>query len=74
MGRNNCYKKEVAECIKRKAYELWQKDGRKKGCDLHYWLQAEKIVKEQMKEQQLIVNVWAKRGGQSYLQIPQKDR
>ena len=50
MGEHNCYKKDVAECIKKKAYELWEKDGRKKGCDLHYWLDAEKAVKFQIKK------------------------
>ena len=37
MG-NECSKKDAAECIRKKAFELWEKDGRKQGCDLHYWL------------------------------------
>ena len=45
-----CNKKDVAECIKKKAYELWDKDGRKQGCDLNYWLKAEKAVKAQIKK------------------------
>jgi len=36
--------------IKEKARELWEKDGRKQGCDLQYWLKAEKIVKSQSKK------------------------
>ena len=50
MGEHNCYKKDETECIKKKAYELWEKDGRKQGCDLHYWLDAEKAVKVQIKK------------------------
>jgi len=50
MGEHNCYKKDEAECIKKKAYELWDKDGRKQGRDLNYWLNAEKAVKAQIKK------------------------
>ena len=50
MGEHNCYHKEATECIKKKAYELWEKDGRKQGRDLHYWLDAEKAVKIQAKK------------------------
>ena len=49
MG-NECDKKNAAECIKKKAYELWEKEGRKKGRDLDYWLKAEKVVKNQIKK------------------------
>jgi hypothetical protein len=27
--------------ISRRAYELWEKEGRPEGCDLRHWLQAE---------------------------------
>ena len=50
MGERNCCKKEVVECIKKKAYELWDKDGRKQGRDMDYWLNAEKVVKVQIKK------------------------
>lgn len=50
MGEHNCYKKDAAECVRKKAYELWEKDGRKQGRDLHYWLIAEKIVNVQIKK------------------------
>ena len=50
MGEHNCYMNDAQECIKKKAYELWDKDGRKKGCDLQYWLKAEKAVKDQSKK------------------------
>ena len=50
MGEHNCYKKNEAACIQRKAYELWEKDGCKVGCDLNYWLDAEKHVKVQIKK------------------------
>ena len=50
MGEHNCYKSDLQECIKKKAYELWEKDGRKQGRDLQYWLNAEKAVKAQTKK------------------------
>ena len=49
MGEHGCCKKDVTECIKKKAYELWEKAGRKQGCDLDYWINAEKIVKARIK-------------------------
>ena len=49
MGEHNCYKTDVTECIKKKAFELWEKDGRKDGCALHYWLMAENAVKATIK-------------------------
>ena len=42
-----CEKAELTNCIKKKAHELWEKDGRKQNRDLDYWLRAEKIVKSQ---------------------------
>ena len=45
-----CEKAELTNCIKKKAKELWEKDGCKQGRDLDYWLRAEKIVKGQMKK------------------------
>ncbi len=50
MGEHNCYKKEEAECIRKKAYELWEQDGCKPGRDLNYWLHAEKTVKTKIKK------------------------
>ena len=50
MGEHNWCRKDVAECIKKKAYELWDRDGRKQGRDIDYWLQAEKTVKVQIKK------------------------
>ncbi|MDD5069721.1 MAG: DUF2934 domain-containing protein [Candidatus Omnitrophica bacterium] len=45
MGEDSCYKDYAEQCIKKKAYELWEKDGCKPGCDQDYWLIAEKSVK-----------------------------
>ncbi|MEI8350560.1 MAG: AMP-binding protein [Candidatus Omnitrophota bacterium] len=42
--------KDVAERIKKKAYELWEKGGYKQGYDLDYWLDAEKTVMVQAKK------------------------
>ncbi|MEW6535181.1 MAG: DUF2934 domain-containing protein [Candidatus Auribacterota bacterium] len=38
-------KKNEMECIEKKAYELWEKDGRQPGRELDYWLDAEKALK-----------------------------
>ncbi len=35
--------------VKERARELWEKDGRKQGHDLDYWLRAEEMVKSQMR-------------------------
>ena len=53
MGEHNCYRKDVHECIKKKACELWRKDGREPGRDLDYWLLAEKTVKAPIKNSRL---------------------
>jgi len=50
MGAHNCYKTDEKECIKKKAYELWKRDGCRPGRDLEYWLSAEKAVKIQVKK------------------------
>lgn len=41
---------DLTDYIEVKARELWEKDGCKQGRDLDYWLEAEKIVKSQMKK------------------------
>jgi hypothetical protein len=33
-----------AEDISRRAYEIWEREGRPEGCDLRHWLQAEQEV------------------------------
>ncbi|MGH7947552.1 MAG: DUF2934 domain-containing protein [Opitutaceae bacterium] len=30
-----------ADAVSRRAFELWEKEGRPEGCDLRHWLQAE---------------------------------
>ena len=50
MGEHNCYMNNPQEFIKKKAYELWDKEGRKQGRDLDYWLKAEKSVKTHIKK------------------------
>ena len=51
-----CRKADLTDCIRKKAYELWQKDGCKQGRDFDYWLQAEKIVKNQNRPLQKILS------------------
>lgn len=50
MGEHNCYMKNIHECIKEKAYEIWENDGCKEGQDLDYWLIAENTVKKNEEE------------------------
>lgn len=50
MGEHNCFKTNEPECIKKKAKELWEKDGCKQGRELDYWLNAEKAVRGQIKK------------------------
>ncbi|MBI5676369.1 MAG: DUF2934 domain-containing protein [Nitrospirae bacterium] len=52
MGEHNCYRGDVEECIRKKAYELWEKDGRRQDRDLDYWLIAEKSVHVPTKKEQ----------------------
>ena len=51
MSEHNYYKTDVAECVKKSAYELLENDGRKQDRDMDYWLDAEKAVMAQIKEQ-----------------------
>ena len=37
---------DLTNLIRRKARELWEKDGCPPGRDMEYWLKAEKIVKK----------------------------
>jgi len=41
---------DLTEQIRKKAKELWERDGRKQGRDMDYWLQAERLVKGQMRK------------------------
>ena len=47
---SECNKKDMTECVKKKAYELWEKEGRKQGRDLYYWQKAEKTVAARIKK------------------------
>ena len=38
--------KDIAESIRKKAYELYEKRGRKSGHAMDDWLEAERIVKQ----------------------------
>ena len=49
--KKECKEIDLTDYIKIKARELWEKDGCKQGRDLDYWLQAEKIIKTQMKRE-----------------------
>jgi len=50
MSEHTEHKKHEKKCcVATKAYELWEKDGRKQGQDLNYWLTAEKAVQSHPK-------------------------
>jgi hypothetical protein len=51
MNEHNYYKTDVAECIKKNTYESLEHDGRKQGRNMNYWLDVEKAVMAQIKEQ-----------------------
>lgn len=47
VEHNGCRQSE-GECIQRKAYEFWEKDGCNHGRELQYWLKAEHAIKNQI--------------------------
>ncbi len=49
--KKKCKEIDLTDYVKIKAKELWEKDGCKQGRDLDYWLEAEKIIKNQMKRE-----------------------
>ncbi len=44
---SSCSQTQFSDAVKKKAYELYEKSGRKSGRDLANWLEAEKIVRSQ---------------------------
>lgn len=50
MGEHKRHEIHETECIKKEAYALWDKNGRKEGHDVDHWLNAEKAVKSQTKK------------------------
>jgi hypothetical protein len=48
--RNKYEEIDLTDYIRAKAKEIWQDNGWKKGQDLDYWLQAEKIIRNEVKE------------------------
>ena len=66
MAKHNCHKTDIQEYVRKKAYELWEMDGHKQGLDLHYWLIAEKNIKNPEKEKEIApqkVEEWNQNGG-----------
>ena len=41
-------KDQLADMIRKKAYELYEKRGKKQGCDMDNWLEAERIIKQKI--------------------------
>jgi len=46
--RSSCTQEQLSEAIRKKAQELFEKNGKKQGRDLDNWLEAERIVKSQV--------------------------
>ncbi len=40
---------DLTECIRRRAYKIWESEGRLHGCDVVYWLRAEAEVLESLR-------------------------
>lgn len=51
MGGRHFYKAAMMEFIKKEAYESLENDERGQSSDMYYWLDAEKAVMAQIKEQ-----------------------
>lgn len=47
-AESSCSQMQLTEEIRKKAQEIYEKNGRKPGCDMENWLEAEKIVKSRM--------------------------
>ncbi len=43
---------DIDSAIRSRAYEFWQAEGEKPGCDLDYWLKAEAEVKSRLEPEQ----------------------
>jgi len=39
---------QMAGMIRKKAYELYEKRGKKQGCDMDNWLEAERVIKQKI--------------------------
>ena len=39
---------QLIDMIRKKAYELYEKRGKKSGCDMDNWLKAERIIKQKI--------------------------
>lgn len=54
--KNKCEEVDLTDYIRVKAKEIWQDDGWKKGRDLDYWLQAEKIIRDEVREDLSVIS------------------
>ena len=39
---------QLTDMIRKKAYELYEKRGKKSGCDMDNWLEAERMIKQKI--------------------------
>lgn len=46
---SKCSQADITEAIRKKARELYEKSGRRPGRDMDNWLEAERMVKAQMR-------------------------
>jgi len=54
--KKKCEEIDLTEYIRKRAEELWEEEGFKQGYDLDYWLQAEEIIRNEMKEDLSIIS------------------
>ncbi len=60
-----------AEAISRRAYELWEQEGRPDGCDLRHWLQAQKELGESQPASTIVSSASEQDGLRSVAPVPQ---
>ena len=39
---------QLTDMIRKKAYELYEKSGKKSGCDMNNWLEAERMIRQKI--------------------------
>lgn len=48
MSKLSANSEQITEMVRKKAYELYEKRGKKPGRDMDNWLEAERIVKQKI--------------------------
>ena len=48
MSKISANSEQITDMIRKKAYELYEKKGKKSGRDMDNWLEAERVIKQKM--------------------------